>query len=36
MSVLVYIHGIKLKAGSENGTFLIKDIVNIIWHLGLL
>lgn len=32
MSVLIYIHGIKLKAESENGAFFffIKDIVNII------
>lgn len=35
MSVLVYIHGIKLMAGFENGLFL-KDNVNIIWLLAIL
>lgn len=35
MSVLVYIHGIKLMAGFENGEFL-KDNMNIIWLLAIL
>lgn len=35
MPILVYIQGIKLTGGFENGGFL-KDNVNIIWPLANL
>lgn len=35
MSILIYIQGIKLTGGFENGGFL-KDILNIIWPLANL